>query len=109
MSTIRTAHAFGTQHALASLYDSAVQKAYQVECRLAVAQGIGLGMFFFSMYAAYGLGEFGFFVRSQAQLIPTLNTQHLALVPRSSTKATLILARLSMSLWQFLLDPSPLR
>jgi ATP-binding cassette subfamily B (MDR/TAP) protein 1 len=70
VSTIRTAHAFGTQHALASLYDAAVQKAYLVECRLAVSQGIGLGMFFFAMYAAYGLGEFGFLVRSQAQLIP---------------------------------------
>jgi ATP-binding cassette subfamily B (MDR/TAP) protein 1 len=69
VSTIRTAHAFGTQHALASLYDVAVQKAYQVECLLAISQGIGLGMFFFAMYAAYGLGEFGFFVRSQAQLI----------------------------------------
>jgi hypothetical protein len=52
------------------LYDAAVQKAYLVECRLAVSQGIGLGMFFFAMYAAYGLGEFGFLVRSQAQLIP---------------------------------------
>jgi ATP-binding cassette subfamily B (MDR/TAP) protein 1 len=71
VSTIRTAHAFGTQHALASLYDVAVQKAYQAECRLAVSHGVGLGMFFFAMYAAYGLGEFSFLVHSQTQLIPT--------------------------------------
>ena len=71
MSTIRTAHAFGTQHALASLYDAAIQKVYEAECRLAVSQGIGLGMLFFALYAAYGLGEFGFLVRLQAQLIPT--------------------------------------
>jgi ATP-binding cassette, subfamily B (MDR/TAP), member 1 len=60
VSTIRTAHAFGTQHALASLYDVAVQKAYQVDCRLAVSQGITLGMLFFFIYGAYGLGEFRF-------------------------------------------------
>ena len=71
VSTIRTAHAFGTQHALASLYDIAVQKAYQEDCRVSVSTGIGLGMFFFAMYAAYGLGEFGFLVRPQTQLIAT--------------------------------------
>ena len=71
MSTIRTAHAFGTQHALASLYDVAVQKAYQEDGRTAISQGIGFGMFFFAMYAAYGLGEFSSLARPQAQLIPT--------------------------------------
>ena len=65
MSTVRTAQAFGTQRILASLYDVAVQNAYYADCRLAVAQGIGLSVFFFSMYAAYGLGEFKFPVRSQ--------------------------------------------
>jgi ATP-binding cassette, subfamily B (MDR/TAP), member 1 len=70
VSTIRTAHAFCTQHALASLYNVAIQKAYQAECRLAVAQGVGLGMFFFCIYAAYGLGEFDFLVCSPVQLIP---------------------------------------
>ena len=60
MSTVRTAQAFGTQSVLASLYDVAVQKAYYVDCRLAVAQGIVLSVFFFCMYAAYGLGGFDF-------------------------------------------------
>jgi hypothetical protein len=41
------------------LYDVAIQKAYQEDCRTAISQGIGFGMFFFAMYAAYGLGEFG--------------------------------------------------
>ena len=71
MSTIRTAHAFGIQHALASLYDVTVQKAYREDCRIAVSQGIGFGIFYFAMYAAYGLGEFGSFARPQDQLIPT--------------------------------------
>jgi len=58
VSTIRTAQAFGTQNVLASLYDKAIQKAYNADCRAAVAGGIGLSSFFFSLYAAYGLGEF---------------------------------------------------
>jgi ATP-binding cassette subfamily B (MDR/TAP) protein 1 len=70
VSTIRTAQAFGTQHALASLYEVVIQKAYQAECRVAVTQGVGLGIFFFVVYAAYGLGEFNFLVCPPAQLIP---------------------------------------
>ena len=58
MSTIRTAQAFGSQNVLASMYDVAIQKTYFVDCRAAVSQGVGLSCFFFSMYAAYGLGEF---------------------------------------------------
>ena len=42
---------------LASLYDVAVQKAYDVDCRLAIAQGIGFSCLFFSIFASYGLGE----------------------------------------------------
>jgi ATP-binding cassette subfamily B (MDR/TAP) protein 1 len=55
VSTIRTAQAFGTQNILASLYDVAIQKAYIADCQGAVAQGIGLSAFFFSLYAAYAL------------------------------------------------------
>ena len=57
MSTIRTAQAFGNQNVLASLYDVAVQKAYDVDCRLATAQGVGFSCLFFAIYASYGLGE----------------------------------------------------
>ena len=59
MSTIRTAQAFGTQSVLASLYDEAAQKAYHMDRRTALAQGIGLSCFFFSIYSAYALGKFG--------------------------------------------------
>ena len=58
VSTIRTAHAFGTQSMLASLYDVATQKAYNADCRGAVVHGMGLSCFFFTLYAAYGLGEY---------------------------------------------------
>ena len=57
ISTIRTAQAFGTQNVLASLYDVTVQKAYDVDCRLAIAHGIGFSCLFFAIYASYGLGE----------------------------------------------------
>ncbi|KAI9507265.1 P-loop containing nucleoside triphosphate hydrolase protein [Russula earlei] len=55
VSTIRTAQAFGSQNILATLYDGAVLKAYYVDCRSAIAQGVGLATFFFSLYAAYAL------------------------------------------------------
>jgi ATP-binding cassette subfamily B (MDR/TAP) protein 1 len=60
VSTIRTAQAFGTQNVLASMYDVAVQKAYDADCRLAVVRGIGFSCFFFAIYAVYGLGGFNF-------------------------------------------------
>jgi len=60
VSTIRTAQAFGTQNVLASLYDVAAQKAYDVDCRLAVVRGVGFSCFFFAVYAVYALGEFDF-------------------------------------------------
>jgi ATP-binding cassette subfamily B (MDR/TAP) protein 1 len=39
------------------LYDITVQKAYDMDCRLAIAQGIGFSCLFFAIYASYGLGE----------------------------------------------------
>jgi ATP-binding cassette subfamily B (MDR/TAP) protein 1 len=59
VSTIRTAHAFGSQNVLASLYDVTVQKTYNADCRFAIVQGIGLASFSFAVYAAYALGELG--------------------------------------------------
>lgn len=60
VSTIRTAQAFGTQNALASLYDIPIHRALSVDRRAAISQGFGLAGFFFSMYAAYALGQFFF-------------------------------------------------
>ncbi len=58
MSTIRTAQAFGTQNVLASLYDVAIEKAYTADCGGAIAQGVGMALFFFCLYASYSLGKF---------------------------------------------------
>lgn len=58
MSSVRTVQAFDTQSVLASLYDVATWKAYNADRRGAVVHGMGLSCIFFSLYAAYALGEF---------------------------------------------------
>ncbi|KAJ1303401.1 hypothetical protein OPQ81_011593 [Rhizoctonia solani] len=55
ISTVRTAHAFGTQMTLAERYDVFINKAYGFDNKAAVIQGCGLGVFFFVIYGAYGL------------------------------------------------------
>ena len=55
ISTVRTAHAFGTQKTLASRYDVFVNKARDMDLKAAIIQGCGLGTFFFVIYGAYGL------------------------------------------------------
>ncbi|KAJ7150056.1 multidrug resistance protein 1 [Mycena crocata] len=55
ISTIRTAHAFGTQVTLAMLYDAFVAKARRVDTKAAIVHGGGLGSFFFTIFSAYGL------------------------------------------------------
>jgi ATP-binding cassette, subfamily B (MDR/TAP), member 1 len=54
ISTIRTAQAFGTQKALADIYDTHVIKAEKVD-KAAVFRGGALAFFFFVLYSAYGL------------------------------------------------------
>lgn len=56
ISTIRTAHAFGTQKTLSSLYDVHVQQAHVVDAKSATFHGAGLAVFFFIIYSAYALG-----------------------------------------------------
>ncbi|KAJ6532858.1 hypothetical protein DFH09DRAFT_1370129 [Mycena vulgaris] len=46
ISTIRTAHAFGTQETLAALYDGFVKKARSVDIKAATLQGGGFGSFY---------------------------------------------------------------
>jgi hypothetical protein len=94
VSTIRTAQAFGTQSMLASLYDGAIEKAYNADCRGAVVQGMGLSSFFFSLYAAYGLGEFCALLFRRTYSSLCTHTQRSALGPRSLMRAMLLLARL---------------
>ena len=66
ISTIRTAQAFGTQKALSDLYDRHVYFAFQAEMKGALVNGIGLGLFFFIIYSAYGLGKRSFFMYLKA-------------------------------------------
>lgn len=47
--------AFGTQRRLASVYDSHISKALSADLRNALATGLGMGSFFFIVYASYGL------------------------------------------------------
>ena len=79
VSTIRTAHAFGSQNVLASLYDVTVQKTYNADCRFAIAQGIGISCFSFAIYAAYALGEFGFLSAAYSLTNPYLTTPSIQL------------------------------
>ena len=55
ISTIRTAHAFGSQLTLARLYDKHILDARGAEMKSAIMNGFGVGSFFFIIYAAYGL------------------------------------------------------
>ncbi|KAJ7207327.1 ste6-like protein [Mycena haematopus] len=55
ISTIRTAHAFGTQDTLASLYDAFVIKARDVDIKAANATGLGMGGFYWVIFSSYAL------------------------------------------------------
>jgi ATP-binding cassette subfamily B (MDR/TAP) protein 1 len=55
ISTVRTAQAFGIQSTLAEIYDTHVNQSKKVETRSAILQGVGIAVFFFVIYAAYGL------------------------------------------------------
>ena len=57
ISTIRTAQAFGTQGVLATLYGVYVERSRKMDLKAAAWQGGGLSVFFFVIYAAYGLGS----------------------------------------------------
>ncbi|KAJ7622864.1 P-loop containing nucleoside triphosphate hydrolase protein [Mycena rosella] len=55
ISTVRTAHAFGTQETLAALYDVFVAKARTADIKAAIFTGGGMGAFYFAIFASYGL------------------------------------------------------
>ncbi|KAF9242531.1 P-loop containing nucleoside triphosphate hydrolase protein [Melanogaster broomeanus] len=60
ISTVRTAHAFGTQKVLSSLYDVHVAAARTVEAKAAVFHGGALGFVYFVIYSGYALSfQFG--------------------------------------------------
>jgi ATP-binding cassette subfamily B (MDR/TAP) protein 1 len=58
ISTVRTAHAFGTQKTLGALYNQHVNESLKVDLRAAIWQGGGSAVFFFVIYSAYALGTF---------------------------------------------------
>ncbi|KAG9035874.1 GTPase-activating protein [Tulasnella sp. UAMH 9824] len=55
ISTIRTAHAFGTQSTLSRLYDAFAIRARSWENKIAIVRGLGVGAMFFVVYASYAL------------------------------------------------------
>ncbi|KAJ7610508.1 P-loop containing nucleoside triphosphate hydrolase protein [Roridomyces roridus] len=55
ISTIRTAHAFGTQETLARMYDAFVLHARRVDMLVATFTGGMMGLFYFAVFAAYAL------------------------------------------------------
>ncbi|KAF8574055.1 ste6-like protein [Ramaria rubella] len=55
ISSVRTAHAFGTQNQLSALYDEYGNSSFVVECKAAVFNGCSLGLLFFIVYGAYAL------------------------------------------------------
>ncbi|KAI9457410.1 ste6-like protein [Boletus coccyginus] len=60
ISSVRTAHAFGAQKMLTSLYDVHIQVAHIVDAKSAISNGAGLGVCFFVLNSAYALAfQFG--------------------------------------------------
>ncbi|KIO30809.1 hypothetical protein M407DRAFT_68753 [Tulasnella calospora MUT 4182] len=55
ISTIRTSQAFGTQRALASVYDTFAIKVTALEDKIAIGRGLAVGVMFFILYASYSL------------------------------------------------------
>lgn len=64
ISTMRTAHAFGTQKTLAGLYDVHTEKARRSDLKAAIWQGTGISVFFFVIYSSYALGACMYFKNS---------------------------------------------
>ncbi|KAJ6535983.1 P-loop containing nucleoside triphosphate hydrolase protein [Mycena vulgaris] len=55
ISTIRTAHAFGTQNIMAEIYGAFTLKSIRANTKAALASGISAGIIFFTLYSSYGL------------------------------------------------------
>ncbi|KAF5337589.1 hypothetical protein D9611_014801 [Ephemerocybe angulata] len=55
ISTIRTAQAFGTRRKLSAIYNTHIDKSKAVDVKAAMWHGGGLAVFFFVIYAGYGL------------------------------------------------------
>ncbi|KAI6043447.1 P-loop containing nucleoside triphosphate hydrolase protein [Pisolithus marmoratus] len=60
ISTVRTAHAFGLQQVLGSLFNKKIDLIRAVNAKSSILHGCGMGFFFFIIYSAYALAfDFG--------------------------------------------------
>lgn len=57
ISTIRTAHAFGTQKTLGTLYDGHIDLSHGNDLKAAAWYGGSLGVLISVIYSAYALGK----------------------------------------------------
>ena len=87
ISTIRTAQAFGTQGILGQLYGVYVEKSRKMDLKAAAWQGGGLSVFFFVIYAAYGLGL------PAPSILSSVTDSHICFLSAFSFGTTLILRR----------------
>ncbi|KWU43090.1 P-loop containing nucleoside triphosphate hydrolase protein [Rhodotorula sp. JG-1b] len=55
IASVRSAHAFGNQKRLADMYNEANERTLKIGLKSARFNGLGLGVFFFIIYGAYGL------------------------------------------------------
>lgn len=86
ISTVRTAHAFGSQRELADLYDVFIGKARKIDMKAAVWHGGGLAVFFFVIYASYALGT----SLRIALLLPILTSSQPSTSERPSLTAGMV-------------------
>jgi len=65
ISTVRTAQAFGTQKIHSEQYNAHMSQSERAELKSAMWNGAGVGVFFFILYSAYGLGKCLYFLLCQ--------------------------------------------
>ena len=68
ISTVRTAHAFGSQDALSGLYNIHIMKSRKAGIKSAIAQAAAFSVFVFVIYSAYALGEYLFSSKPSSQV-----------------------------------------
>lgn len=106
ISTVRTAQAFGIQSTLADIYDIHINRSKKIETQSAILQGVGIAVFFFVVYAAYGLAfSFGATLINQGHGQCSALNERLYYPLNFSMHLQPMLAPLSMSSWPFSLVP----
>ncbi|PSR94662.1 hypothetical protein PHLCEN_2v4394 [Hermanssonia centrifuga] len=71
ISTVRTAHAFGTQETLADVYDGPIDKSRAISLKSAIWQGGGMAVLLFVIYSGYALAfSFGTTLINKGEITP---------------------------------------